>query len=170
MVAVLTALLVIFLPAIPIRPPLKKPPDAPAELAALDVPAELAAPRPNVCPANPATVETPRAAIMTSASIELPVRPTLTPRLAMKLSIFCDTFRKATAHRNQISTFPVTASLLDAATAASTSLSSRARAGTQNDSPRRASRSRSPMIVCFFIKYPPIKVTADWPKRFRPCW
>lgn len=150
MVAVLTALLVIFLPAIPMRPPLKNPP---AELEVPDTPAELAVPLPlpSVCPANPATVVTPRVAIMTSASMELPVRPTLTPKVAMKLSIFWDTLRKAIAHRNQISTFPVTASLLDAATAASTSLSSRAKTGVQSISAISAVRGSRRMIFCFFV-------------------
>ena len=111
--AVLTALLVMCRPAIPTSPPLKNPaipevPDLPAILPAA-VPAR---PAPAPCP-PPTTIVTARMAIMASASIEPPVRPTLTPSVAIKLSIFCDTFRNATAHRNQSSTFPVTASLLD---------------------------------------------------------
>ena len=52
-----------------------------------------------------------RVAIRTSAISEPPVCPTLTPRLARKLSIFCDTFRNATAQSSQIKTLPATASL-----------------------------------------------------------
>ena len=48
----------------------------------------------------------------------------------MKLSIFWDTFRNATAQRNQISTLPVTVSLPTALTCASTSASVTAKAGT----------------------------------------
>ena len=60
----------------------------------------------------------PLAVIIASASILPPVWPTLTPRLAIKESIFCDTFRNPIAHINQISTFPETASLPTASTCA----------------------------------------------------
>lgn len=69
-----------------------------------------------------------RMAIIASESMEPPVCPTFRPRLDRKLSIFCDTFKKAMAHRNQISTLPETASFPEALTAASTSLSEMANA------------------------------------------
>lgn len=50
-------------------------------------------------------------AIIASESMEPPVCPTFRPRLDRKLSIFCDTFKKAMAHRNHTSTLPETASL-----------------------------------------------------------
>ena len=53
-----------------------------------------------------------------AAGILPPVWPTLTPRLAIKESIFCDTLRNPIAHINQISTFPETASLPTASTCA----------------------------------------------------
>ena len=128
-VAVLTASFVIFRLTTPARPPCKKP----GELGAVLLPVRLAAlsvKPPTAFPTVPAARETPLNATIASPSIEPPVCPTLTPILAMKLSIFCETLRKPTAQRNQTSTFPATASRLELLTAASTSLSSRANAGT----------------------------------------
>ena len=88
---------------------------------------------PNECPAIFAAADTALVAIITSDSIEPPVCPTFTPRLAMKLSIFCDTFRKATAQRNQIRTLPATVSLPEASTCACISLSVTASAGTEKN-------------------------------------
>ena len=68
---------------------------------------------------------------------------------AMKLSIFWDTFKKATAHRNQISTLPVTASLLDADTWASTSASVRAKAGAQSNAASTSASGRRDKIRLF---------------------
>lgn len=83
---------------------------------------------------------------MASAIREPPVRPTLTPRVPRILSIFWDTFKKATAQKNQISTLPVTASALVASTWASTSASVRAKAGAQsNAASTRASGRRDKM-------------------------
>ncbi len=86
---------------------------------------------------------------MASAIREPPVRPTLMPRVPRMLSIFCDTFKKATAQKNQISTFPVTASLLDAATWASTSLSVRAKAGAQSNAASTSASGRRDKIRFF---------------------
>lgn len=74
----------------------------------------------------------------------------------MKLSIFCDTFRKATAHKNQISTFPATSDLLEAATCASTSASVTAKAGTHK---KAASRDTSNNVknILFFVSSPPLQ-------------
>ena len=155
MVAVLTALLVMCRPAIPTKPPLKNPliPEEPDLPAALLPAAEPARPAPPLCP-PPTTIVMARMAIMASASIEPPVRPTLTPSVAMKLSIFCDTFKKATAHKNQISTLPVTASFPDAATWASTSLSVRAKTGTHSAEMSSAARKRMVNIrLVFFIRF-----------------
>ena len=69
-----------------------------------------------------------RMAIIASESMEPPVCPTFRPRLDRKLSIFCDTFKKAMVHRNHSSTLPETASLPEALTADSTSLSEMANA------------------------------------------
>ena len=95
---------------------------------------------------------TPRAAIMASANREPPVRPTLTPRVPKMLSIFWDTFKKATAQKNQISTFPVTASLLDAATWASTSASVRAKAGAQSNAASTRAIGRRDRIRFFMVR------------------
>ena len=72
-------------------------------------------------------------AIRSSAIMFPPVFPTLMPRLAMKESIFWLTFKKAMAHRNQMKTFPVTASFPCSATACSTSasVSSEAKTGIE---------------------------------------
>ena len=75
-------------PAMPIKPPLKNPAipeesDLPAVLPA----AEPARPAPPPC-LPPTTIVTARMAIMASDSREPPVRPTLTPNVAIKLSIF----------------------------------------------------------------------------------
>ena len=86
-------------------------------------------------------------ATIVSPSMEPPVCPTLTPMLAMKLSIFCETLRKPTAQRNQTRTFPVTASRLELLTAASTSLSSRANAGTAKVSASKRTVPSSGMIL-----------------------
>ena len=144
-VAVLTASLVIFRLTTPARPPCRKPedPDAavPVRLEA------LSAKLPTTFPAMPAARETPLNATIASPSIEPPVCPTLTPMLAMKLSIFCETLRKPTAQRNQTRTFPVTASRLELLTAASTSLSSRANAGTARASASKRTVPSSGMIL-----------------------
>ena len=63
-----------------------------------------------------ATAAMLRAASIASASIEPPVWPTLMPRPCMKLSIFCEIFKNATAHRNQMNRFPATPSLPEAET------------------------------------------------------
>ena len=166
MVAVLTALLVMCRPAMSIKPPLKNP-ASPAELELPpEAPPDAEAPEPRrppprIRPAPPVAIVTARNVTIASASIEPPVRPTLTPRLAMKLSIFCETFKKATAQRNQIRTFPVTASLLDAATAASTSLSSRARAGTHRAESINTASNVSFIILLNLLIKPP-KMTAGW--------
>ena len=86
---------------------------------------------------------------MASAIREPPVRPTLTPMEAMKLSIFGYTFRKATAHMNQMSTLPVTASLLVAATWASTSASVRAKAGVHKTTASTSASGRRDKIRFF---------------------
>ena len=85
-VAVFTASLVTFRLTTPDNPPFKKPVD-PVAPAAFEV-EPLVERRPTAPPKAPATVEIPRVAIMTSASMEPPVCPTLTPKLAIKLSIF----------------------------------------------------------------------------------
>ena len=74
----------------------------------------------------------------------------------MKLSIICDTFMKATAHKNQISTFPATYDLLEAATCASTSASVTAKAGTHK---KAASRDTSNNVknILFFVSSPPLQ-------------
>ena len=72
-------------------PPLENPPTKP--------------PPPTICLAD----VMPLAAIRSSAIMEPPVRPTFTPRLDMKLSIFWLTFRNAMAHRNQTKRFPAAA-------------------------------------------------------------
>ena len=86
-------------------------------------------------------------ATIASPNMEPPVCPTLTPILAMKLSIFCETLRNPTAQRNQTSTFPVTVSRLELLTAASTSLSSRANAGTAKVSASKRTVPSSGMIL-----------------------
>ena len=107
----------------------------------------LSAKFPTTFPAMPAARETPLNATIASPSMEPPVCPTLTPMLAMKLSIFCETLRKPTAQRNQTRTFPVTASRLELLTAASTSLSSRANAGTAKVSASKRTVPSSGMIL-----------------------
>ena len=134
-VAVFTASRDILRLTTPARPPFKGQ-EAPVAPGALedpgepDVPPPFRAKPPTAFPAAPAIMVTLFMAIMASAIMEPPVWPTVTPMLARKLSIFCDTFRKPTAQRNQISTFPVTDSRLDALIWASTSLSVMAKAGT----------------------------------------
>ena len=145
-VAVLTASLVIFRLTTPARPPCRKPeePDVAVPPARLEA---LSAKFPTAFPAMPAARETPLNATIASPSMEPPVCPTLTPILAMKLSIFCETLRKPTAQRNQTRTFPVTASRLELLTAASTSLSSRANAGTAKASISKRTVLSSGMIL-----------------------
>ena len=63
-------------------------------------------PDPNPPPTKFLAVVNPLAAIKSSAIMEPPVRPTFTPRVDMKLSIFWLTLRKAMAHRNQTNRFP----------------------------------------------------------------
>lgn len=76
----------------------------------------------------------------------------------MKLSIFCDTFKNATAQRNQISTFPATSVLLEAATWASTSLSVIAKAGTQRAAASSDTSSSVEKIrMIFFVLTPPYR-------------
>lgn len=65
------------------------------------------------------TEESPFAATISSVSMELPVWPTLIPRLDIKLSIFWLILRKATAQRNQMSIFPAAVSLPTDSTSAS---------------------------------------------------
>ena len=97
-----------------------------------------------------------RIAIMASAIMEPPVWPVLTPMLARKLSIFCDTFKKLTAQRNQISTFPVTDSRLDALIWASTSLSVIARAGAVRTTDKaRTAEKKTMNLRAFFVVAPP---------------
>ena len=144
----------------PARPPAMKPPGLPGlvgEPEPVFTWEELLLwPPPKCWREKFRTAPTPLAAIMASAIMEPPVWPTLTPRLAMKLSIFCDTLRKATAHRNQISTFPVTSDLLEAATCASTSASVTAKAGTHK---KAASRDTSSNVknILFFVLSPPLQ-------------
>ena len=116
-------------------------PEKPAEPRSPFAP-EPPLPKPPITlPVAPVATEMPLAATIASASMEPPVCPTLTPMLLIKLSIFWDTLRKATAHRNQINTFPVTSSRLVALTAASTSLSSIAKAGTAKARAKSAASS-----------------------------
>lgn len=82
--------------------------------------------------------------------------------VCMKLSIFCETFRKPTAQRNQIRTFPTTASLLDAATSASTSLSEIAKTGAAKSAPSRSATQSVTMKLYLFVSIPPIRVIKDW--------
>ena len=97
----------------PARPPCRKvllsPPLPPV------LPARPALP-PRPRPATPRAAAMLRAASIASASIEPPVWPTLMPRPCMKLSIDCEIFRKATAHRNQTNRFPATPSFPEAET------------------------------------------------------
>ena len=145
LVAVFTASLVIFRLTTPARPPRRKP-VKPSVPFAPDAPAPPEDRPPKIRPAPLATEETVLAAIMTSASIEPPVWPTLTPRELIKLSIFRLTFRKATAQRNQIRTLPATASRPTAETLFSTSLSVMARAG------RAQTQTRISVIMHMRIK------------------
>ena len=68
--------------------------------------------------------------------------PTLTPRLAIKLSIFWAALRKPMAHKNQISTFPVTVSRPTASTCACTSASLIAEAGNAKDTEKITASTR----------------------------
>ena len=104
----------------------------------------------------------PLAAIIASASILPPVWPTLTPRLAIKESIFCDTLRNPIAHINQISTFPETASLPTASTCAWTSSSEIAKAGWQNRQERAATISARNKIFLSLFKMALLTKRADW--------
>ena len=138
-VALVTASFVALRLAMPIRPPLKKPP---ADAAAAPLPL-CPAPEPKECPMAPAIVPTPLAAINASASMEPPVCPTLTPKLAKKLSIFCEALRKPMAHKNQISTFPVTVSRPTESTCACTSASLIANAGIASDMEKTSTRRKT---------------------------
>ena len=127
--AFLTALPVIPLPTIPESPPLNA---AVLTDVPLDLPAETLLPPPlNVLPML-------LAVIRTSANIDPPVCPTFIPREDIKLSIFCDTFRNATAQRNQTKIFPVTPSLPIRVTSFCTSFSVRAKTDTENIPTRTA--------------------------------
>ena len=95
----MTALLVMCRPAMPMSPPLKKPPVEPEGAPWVVLPPDRTAP-PMACPPALAIIVTPRAAIMASAIREPPVRPTLMPKVPRMLSIFCDTFKKDTAQKN----------------------------------------------------------------------
>lgn len=92
-VAVFTASRDTFRLTTPARPPFigQEEPACPGAPGAPGPPAvrpPFPAKPPTAFPVAPATMVTPRMAIMASASIEPPVWPTLTPRLAIKLSIF----------------------------------------------------------------------------------
>ena len=159
-VAVLTASLVTLRLTTPARPPFKNQlpvdPEPPAAL-----PAAPERPPPKERPANPATAATPLVASIASASMEPPVWPTFTPKVAIKLSTFCDTFKNATAQRNQISTFPVTVSLLVALTCASTSASVMAKAGTVRNAVSISITEINDKTRIFrFVVIPPIKLKA----------
>ena len=115
--------------AIPARP---EPPPVNACPAACVLFVTLLCPRlkmpPKAPPAAPAAVPIARPATISSASILPPVRPTLTPSPARKLSIFWLILRKATAHSSQIKILPATSVSEDAAIALWTSDSSKANA------------------------------------------
>ena len=100
-VADLTALLVMRLPTIPASPPDINPLEP-----AFVWEETLLWPPPKYWLEKFFSPPIPLAAIIASASIEPPVCPTLIPRLDIKESIFWDTFKKAMAQRNQISTLP----------------------------------------------------------------
>ena len=107
--ALLMALFVTLRLTTPERPPFKNV--FPPLLLPEDPP-----PPPPLPPEKDFAAPTPRIAIIASASIEPPVCPTLIPKLLIKLSIFCDTFKKAMAHKNHTNMLPVTASLPMAST------------------------------------------------------
>lgn len=163
LVAVFTASFSALRLAIPTSPPLKYPP-SPAAVP----PAPRAAP-PTAWPDNPANADSPRVAIRASASSDFPALLELTPRLARKASILCETFKKATAQRNHIRTFPTTASLPDAETSASTSASVIARTGKAKSVPSKSDTANAAIsLLCFFVLIPPIIVIKDLPKKFQP--
>lgn len=91
----------------------------------------------------------PLAAIKSSAIMEPPVCPTLTPRLFIKLSIFWLIFRKAIAHRNQMKIFPAAASLPTASTSASVT------ANTVTDWEKNSINAGMVYINFFFKLEPP---------------
>ena len=95
------------------------------------------------------TAPTPLAAIIASAIMEPPVCPTFTPRLDMKESIFCDTFRNEMAHRNQTRTLPDTASRPAAFTWAS--LSENAKAVWQDRQRRSTIRKAAVSTFLYFF-------------------
>ena len=165
-VAVFTALFVTFRPITPARPPLAKPAPKPPPLPpppAFTWVELLLCPPPKWWLEKLLNPLKPRAAIMASANILPPVWPTLTPRLAMKESIFCDTLRKPIAHMNQIRTLPDTASLPTASTCACTSSSvTAAKAGWQHRQARSPTMSaRNRILLSFFIT-PLLKAKAGW--------
>ena len=69
----------------------------------------------------------------------------------MKESIFCDTFRNAMAHRNQIRTLPDTASRPAASTWACASLSEKAKAVWQDRQRRSAIRKAAVSTFLYFF-------------------
>ena len=138
-VAVLIALFAARLLAIPTRPPLKYSPMPPV------LPVRVPPPPPAILPVAPVNALTPRVAMSASAMSEPPVCPTLRPMLCIKLSIFCETFKNATAHKNHTSTLPTTAPLPDASACASTSLSVMAKAGVTKNAPKRNATQRIPI-------------------------
>ena len=127
----LTALRSVCLPTDPASPPERKLPPTAASPGEPD----FRYPPPPLLPPPFRCIELVklRPAIRSSAIMFPPVFPTLIPRLDMKESIFWLTFRNAMAHRNQIKTFPVTASFPWSATACSTSasVSSEAKTGIE---------------------------------------
>src|SRR5699024_2369307 len=166
-VAVLMALFVTFRLITPARPPLAKPapnpaPPRPPPPLALTWVELLLRPPPTWWLEKFLKPPMPLAAIMASASILPPVWPTLTPRLAMNESIFCDTFKKPIAHMNQIRTLPETASLPTASTWACTSSSEMAKAGWQNRQDRAATISARNKIILNLFKAPLLTKRADW--------
>lgn len=89
---------------------------------------------------------------MASAISEPPVRPVLIPREDRKLSIFCATFKKPMAHKNQMKTFPVTLSLPTLSTCFCTSSSVSAAAGMAAIAARTIStRNRHRILFPFLI-------------------
>ena len=131
----------------PARPPLINPPIA-AALPDLEPLPELIGPEPLRPPPKCRlealrTVDSPFVAIRASAIILPPVCPTLTPRLAINESIFWDILRKLTAHKNQINTFPATASFPAESTWVCTSPSVTAAKAVWQDRKRRTVTTRT---------------------------
>jgi hypothetical protein len=112
-------------------------------------------------PAACLAVEIPFAAIISSAIMLPPVCPTLIPRLLIKLSIFWLIFKKATAHKNQTSTFPAAVSFptdwtSDSVTAARTGMAWK----IARDRERLKAALR--FFLCFIDTSFKVKATTDW--------